>query len=105
MKTMGYNCQQETMRYLSKCEAWKISLDNATFLKKNIEKQNINDIVFMIHSKYLNGLKSSNIGITNDFKYIRVWNTLINTIKNRKNNRKTIIGAVNQLHYTNVINN
>ena len=88
MITMGYNCQRETMSYLSKCE-----------------KKNINDIVCMIHSKYLNGLKSSNIGITNDFKYIRAWNTLINTIKNRKNNRKTIIGAVNQLHYTNVINN
>ena len=99
------NRKKEVLKYINKSEAWKISLDYATFIKKNSEKQNINDIILMTYSKYLNGLKSSNIGITNNFKYIRVWDTLINTLKNKKNSRKTIIGAINQLHYTNVINN
>jgi hypothetical protein len=99
------NREIEVLKYINKSEAWEMSLDYATFIKKNCEKQNINDIILITYSKYLNGLKSSNIGITNNFKYIRVWDTLINTLKNKKNSRKKIICAINQLHYTNVINN
>ena len=105
MKTCVNNRQKEYNKYLNKCNAWLISLEYSEKLYKLKDKNNIRDIIYNIHAEYIQKLKSNKINIQSNYKYINVWNTLINTINNPKNNLKKIRQSVHQLNYINHINN
>ena len=84
-------------------EGWKITNKHSQILLNNIEKENLSDIIDNIYSTFLTELKSKNLKRDMNAKYMRCWQTLINTNNNYKSH-KIICNAVRQLHYTSHIN-
>ena len=60
-------------------EGWKITNKHSQILLNNIEKENLSDIIDNIYSTFLTELKSKNLRRDMNAKYMRCWQTLINT--------------------------
>ena len=83
-------------------EGWKITNKYSQILLNNIEKENLTDIIDNIYSTFQTELKSKNLRNDMKVKYMRCWQTLINTNNNYKSHQ-IICNAVRQLHYTSYI--
>jgi hypothetical protein len=105
MITYTNNRQKEYNKYINKCNAWLISLEYSEKLYKLKDKNNIKENIYNIYAEYIQKLKSNNINIQSNYKYINIWNTLMNTLNNPKNNLKKIRASIHQLNYINHINN
>ena len=84
----------ELNRKLKLQDCWNITHKYCKIFKKNIRKENLCLIILNSYKEYLNECKSNNHNVTNQ-KNNRIWNTLINTCNNSKNNMKIIRGATN----------
>ena len=87
-------CQIELNRKLKLQDNWNIMHKYSKLFEKNIRKNNLDTIVVNSYNEYLNECKSNNHDVSNQ-KNNRIWNTLINTCNNSKNNMKIIRGATN----------
>jgi len=77
--------KKEYSRQLNNSKAWIILNKYSKLLQKHSTKKNINLIITNNYKSFLNELKSNSLMTTNHYKYVRVWNTLNNTIKKNKN--------------------
>ena len=84
-------------------EGWKITYKYSKILLNNITKNNLSDIIDNIYVTFLTELKSKKLRGDIKTKYMRSWETLINTNNNYKSHQ-IICNAVRQLHYTSHIN-
>ena len=84
-------------------EGWKITYKHSKILLNNITKNNLSNIIDNVYITFLTELKSKKLGGDMKTKYMRCWETLINTNNNYKSHQ-IICNAVRQLHYTSHIN-
>ena len=83
-------------------EGWKITHKHSKILLKNITKSNLSDIIDNVYITFFTELKSKKLREDMKTKYMRCWETLINTNNNYKSHQ-IICNAVRQLHYTSYI--
>jgi hypothetical protein len=88
-------CQYELQRKINLQDIWYLTHKYSKVFKKNINKEKLSEIILNSYKEYENECKSNNHHVTNKLKNNRIWNTLINTCKNPKNDMKTIRGATN----------
>ena len=103
---MNKEYNNQNIEYINRSnlnEGWKITNKHSQILLNNIEKENISDIIDNIYSTFITELKSKNLRWDMNAKYMRCWQTLINTNNNYKSHQ-IICNAVRQLHYTSHIN-
>ena len=86
--------QVELYRKLKLQDIWNIMHKYSKLFEKNIRKNNLDIIVINSYKEYINECNSNNHIVSNQ-KNNRIWNTLINTCNNSKNNMKTIKEAIN----------
>ena len=83
-------------------EGWKVTHKHSQILLNNIQKDNLSNIIDNIYITFLTELKSKRLRKDMKTKYMRCWQTLINTNNNYKSHQ-IICNAVRQLHYTSYI--
>ena len=81
---------------------WKITHKHSKILLNNITKNNLSDIIDNIYITFLTELNSKKLRTDKKVKYMRCWETLMNTNNNYKSHQ-IICNAVRQLHYTSYI--
>ena len=99
-----YNNQ--TIEYINRSklnEGWKVTHKHSKILLNNIQKENLSNIIDNVYITFLTELKSKNLRRDMNAKYMRCWQTLINT-NNKYRSHQIICNAVRQLHYTSHIN-
>lgn len=79
-------------------KGWIISKKYADILLINKNNKNLHSILHSVYGKYLCDLRSNHLNKTNRMKYIRAWQTLLNTFKNYKSD-SIVRNAVSQFHY------
>jgi len=83
---------------------WKISLKYANILNDNISNDILDDnIIYSIEGYFIKELKSNKLRTDNRMKYMRCWETMINTNTNNKSTQH-IRNAIRHLQYTSHIN-
>ena len=103
---MNKEYNDQTIEYMNRSilnEGWKITYKHSKILLNNIEKENLSDIIDNIYITFLTELESKKLRRDKKTKYMRCWQTLINTNNNYKSHQ-IICNAVRQLHYTSHIN-
>ena len=70
-------------------EAWKLSYKYSTKLLKDIDKVNIYLLCNIVYNQYMIHLRYKKIFKKNK-KYVQIWNTMLNTIKQEKNMKMSI---------------
>jgi len=83
-------------------EGWKVTHKHSKILLNNIQKENLSNIIDNVYITFLTELKSKKLRNDMKTKYMRCWQTLINTNNNYKSHQ-IICNAVRQLHYTSYI--
>ena len=83
-------------------EGWKVTHKHSQILLNNIQKDNLSNIIDNVYITFLTELKSKKLRKDMKTKYMRCWQTLINTNNNYKSHQ-IICNAVRQLHYTSYI--
>ena len=83
-------------------EGWKVTHKHSQILLNNIQKDNLSNIIDNVYITFLTELKSKKLRYDMKTKYMRCWQTLINTNNNYKSHQ-IICNAVRQLHYTSYI--
>lgn len=94
----------EFKRQLNNKLSWKYSKEFSDSLLNFIDKPNLKEYAFEYYNIYINKLNNSRLNNTNKYKYIRIWNTMINTLNNNKNNIKIIRKSIKQLNYVSHLN-
>ena len=84
-------------------EGWKVTHKHSQILLNNIQKDNLSNIIDNVYITFLTELNSKRLRKDMKTKYMRCWQTLINTNNNYKSHQ-IICNAVRQLHYTSHIN-
>ena len=84
-------------------KGWKISLKYANILNDNISNDDIFNIIYSVEGQFLKELKSNKLRTDNSIKYMRCWETMLNTNYKFKS-FKHVKNAIKQLHYTSHIN-
>ena len=84
-------------------KGWIISKKYADILLINKNNKNLHSILNSVYGKYLCDLRSNQLDKKNCMKYIRAWQTLLNTFNNYKSD-SIVRNAVTQFHYTCHIN-
>jgi hypothetical protein len=79
---------------------WKLSLKYSSILIKNIDNHKLSNNCYVVYDQFMNEIKSLDIDIRNKNIH-KIWNTMINSLKNDRN----IKMAVKQLHLTNIYHN
>jgi len=98
---MNYNISSEVYKQQRYHQAWRISLKYSVILMNNVDKYpNLHDFVRGVYKQYISELNTHKLVETKDKKYIQVWNTVINTLRN--NNTKLHKGSIKLLHQTNI---
>jgi len=98
---MKYNIAQEVTKKNDCHRAWTISLKYSVYLMNNIDKSiDVYSLVTQIYKQYISELQSNKLVSNKDKKYIQVWNTVINTLRNI--NVKLHKRSIKLLHQTNV---
>ena len=83
-------------------EGWKVTHKHSQILLNNIQKENLSNIIDNVYITFLTELNSKRLRKDMKTKYMRCWQTLINTNNNYKSHQ-IICNAVRQLHYTSYI--
>ena len=98
---MYYNRNSEMNNFNNVKEVWNISKKYTTILMDNQNNDNFIDMFYTIHAQFLSELKNKRLNRNNKKNYIKLWNTVLNTIHN--NSKLTAKrGAIKLLHQTNV---
>ena len=97
------NRQLEYKNKINIKNGWKISLKYANILNENISNNDIFSIIYSIEGQFLRELKSNKLRTDNGMKYMRCWETMLNT-NNKFKSFKHVRNAIKQLHYTSHIN-
>ena len=84
-------------------EGWKVTHKHSKILLNNIQKENLSNIIDNVYITFLTELKSKKLRNDMKTKYMRCWQTLMNTNNNYRSHQ-IICNAVRQLHYTSHIN-
>ena len=103
---MEIEYNNQTIEYINQSilnEGWKITYKHSKILLNNITKDNLSDIIDNVYTTFLTELKSKKLRGDMKAKYIRCWQTLINT-NNKYKSHQIICNAVRQLHYISHIN-
>ena len=103
---MNKEYDNQTNEYINRTnlnQGWIITHKHSQILLNNIGKDNLSDIIDNVYSTFLTELKSKKLRRDINSKYMRCWQTLINTNNNYKS-EQIICNAVRQLHYTSHIN-
>ena len=82
---------------------WKICLKYANIIYENISKDNISEIIYSTDGEFIKELKSNRLRTDNKMKYMRCWNTMINTHSNYKST-DIVKNSIRQLQYVSHIN-
>ena len=102
---MDTEYNNQTIEYINRSilnEGWKITYKHSKILLNNITKENLSYIIDNVYVTFLTELKSKKLRGDIKTKYMRSWETLINTNNNYKSHQ-IICNAVRQLHYTSYI--
>ena len=83
-------------------EGWKVTHKHSKILLNNIQKENLSNIIDNVYITFLTELRSKKLRNDMKTKYMRCWQTLINTNNNYKSHQ-IICNAVRQLHYISYI--
>lgn len=83
-------CLMEFNRKSKLNDIWNTTHKYSNIFQKNIDKKNLHMIVVNSYMEYLNECKSNNHDTTTRLKNNRIWETLINTCYNPKNDMTTI---------------
>ena len=97
------NRQLEYERRTDIKNGWKISLKYANILNNISNDDDISNIIYSIEGQFLMELKSNQLRADNRVKYMRCWETMLNTTYNNKS-QQHITNAIKQLQYTSHIN-
>ena len=84
--------------------AWETSLKYSKILIKNIDKNDIYEIIEGVYYEYIQSLKSQNI-YNKKKNYFLVWETTLNTINNQKNTHTIKRNSIKNLYYTSMLKN
>jgi len=90
--------KKEVNRQFDNSKAWIILNKYSKLLQKHSTKNNINIIICNNYKSFLNELKSNSLMTTNNHKYVRIWNTLNNTIKKNKNVTRELHIFIHSIH-------
>ena len=99
---MDTEYNNQTIEYINRSilnEGWEITYKHSKILLNNITKDNLSYIIDNIYVTFLTELKSKKLRRDKEAKYMRCWQTLINT-NNKYRSHQIICNAVRQLHYT-----
>ena len=97
------NRQLEYERRTNIKKGWKISLKYANILDNNISNDDISNIIYSIEGQFMRELQSNQLRTDSRVKYMRCWETMLNTNYNNKSDAH-IRNAIKQLQYTSHIN-
>ena len=97
------NRQLEYERRTDIKKGWKISLKYANILDNNISNDDISNIIYSIEGQFMRELQSNQLRTDNRMKYMRCWETMLNTTYNNKSDDH-ITNSIKQLQYTSYIN-
>mgnify|MGYP003968417781 CR=1 FL=1 len=79
-------------------EGWLLSLKYSNILMDNIDSKNIYTICSSIHGEFSHQLKVNGLNDNNKKNYIQVWDTMLNTVydKKNRNNPKSAVKLLQQ---------
>ena len=79
-------------------EGWLLSLKYSNILMDNIDSKNLYLICSSIHGEFTHQLKINGLNDNNKKNYIQVWDTMLNTVydKKNKNNPKSAVKLLQQ---------
>jgi len=103
---MDTEYNNQTIEYINQSnlnKGWKITYKHSIILLNNITKENLSYIIDNVYVTFLTELKSKKLRRDKKAKYMRCWQTLMNTNNNYRSHQ-IICNAVRQLHYTSHIN-
>lgn len=108
---MSSNQYIEYWKQLNFKNSWKDSLkysrliNNYTDVNKNkLTFEQLNSYYHSITCEYMRNLKQRNIYFKDDYKFVRIWNTFINSVKKCKN-KDNLLKLSNELEYVSFKNN
>ena len=97
------NQQIESNRKLTLKNIWGLCSKYSKVFEKNIDNKHLNTIVNDSYKNFVSNIKSMKLIINYKTKYMQIWKTLINTIRNNNDINSTRI-ATNQFNYYIYIN-
>ena len=81
-------------------EGWNLSYQYSSILIDNITDEDLYNLCCVNHSQFMNELKRK--GINKEKNYTQVWDTMLNTVYDKKNKNENIKkAAIRLLHQTN----
>ena len=103
-KMVYSNQQSELQRKQINCQVWDFCSKYSNLFERNIDNKHLNIIVQDSYKNFISNFKSIKLQLNDKSKCMRIWNTLINTIKNNQNIDSTRI-ATKKFNYAIHINN
>ena len=101
---MVYSNQQAELKLKQiNRQVWDFCIKYRNLFERNIDNKHLNTIVTDSYKNFLSNIKSIKLQPTDKLKCMRIWKTLINTIKNNCDIDSTRI-ATKQFNYTIYIN-
>ena len=95
------NQQYESQRKQINQQIWDFCIKYRKLFERNIDNKNLDKIIHDSYKNFFSNIKSIKINIKQEYKYIRIWNTLLNTINK---NPQLIKKAVKNFNYSIYIN-
>ena len=97
------NQQYELQRKQINRQVWDFCLKYRSLFERNINNKYLNTIVNDSYKNFISNIKSMKLIINHKSKYMQIWKTLINTIKNNSDIDSTRI-ATKHFNYSIYIN-
>lgn len=92
------NQQSELKRKQINRQVWDFCMKYSNLFERNIDNKNLNVIVKDSYKNFISNIKSIKLQLTDKMKCMRIWKTLINTIRNNRDTDSTRI-ATKQFNY------
>ena len=89
------NQQYELQRKQINCQVWNFCIKYRNLFERNIDNKNLNVIVKDSYKNFISDIKSIKINIKHEYKYTRIWKTLLNTINKNLDIDSTRIATKN----------
>lgn len=97
------NQQSELQRKQIVRQIWDFCIKYRNIFERNIDNKNLDIIIQDSYKNFISNIKSMKITINHKSKYIRIWNTLLNTINKNLDIDSTRI-ATKKFNYAIYIN-
>lgn len=95
------NQQSELKRKQINRQAWDFCIKYSNLFERNIDNKNLDKIIQDSYKNFVSNIKSMKVIIKHEYKYTRMWKTLLNTINK---NPHLIKNAVKNFNYSIYIN-